>query len=281
LQNGKSNNFRHLYSGVYPKPMDSETKLPKISIDQFKEIVKLLPELRGGAAEFSKLIKKMSAEKLASIFESDCLWSEMYELPLEQFLIGVIGCIGEMSDLIASFESTSPSQEFIRRASQWGVEDEFKLPEGVKERHVLVLVYALQRQILSIMLFNRSLSALVAEAAAGNLESLFLAVRLDRSVVSCPSIALRIAKAQFLDDTRFFIHLRSALKGPRSKHWESYKDLRFAFALIRGVGFDALSDEQLETLLVDQLGLYPKVPGARKNLRKQMAAAKKIAITSI
>lgn len=255
-------------------------KHPKLNVDEFKEIVRMLPEVRESVGELPKLARTINAERLAKIFDKDCIWSELYELSFEDFLALFICCIGKLNDLLEAAKAANPSREFLNRARQWDLEEDIVLPEGIEEKHVFLLTHALQRQILSIMLYHRPLSRLVAEAAAGNSESLFLAVRLDRSVVACPTVAARIAKAEFTSDRRFFLHLRSALKGPLGKHWETYKDLRYAFALLREVGFDNLSDAQLESLLVDQLGLYPKVPGARKNLRKQMTAAKKIATTS-
>lgn len=260
--------------------MESYGKRPKISVEEFRDLVKMLPEVREGSNDLPALVRKMSAEKVAELFDEDCVWSELYDLTFEEFVAVFIFCIGKLNDLLEAAKSSNPSTEFFCRASKWDVEGEMALPEGVEQRHIVLLTYALQRQILSIMLYHRPLSRLVAEAAAGNLDALFSAVRVDRSVVACPSIAARISKAEFVDDKRFFLRLRSVLKGPSGKHWEAYKDLRFAFALLREVGFDALSDAQLETLLVDQLRLYPNVPGARKNLRKQMAAAKKIATTS-
>jgi hypothetical protein len=256
------------------------TKPSKISVDEFKELVRMLPEVREGIADFPTLARRISVEKLTKMFDAESVWSELYELPFEEFLVIFIFSIGKLNDLFEAVKSPDPSRSFLNKASKWDLEGDLVLPEGIEEKHIFLLTYALQRQILSIMLYHRPLSRLVAEAASGDLNSLFLAVRVDRSVVACPPIAVRIAKAEFLNDKRFFLHLRAALKGPSGKHWEAYRDLRYAFALLREVGFDFLSDAQLESLLVDQLGLYPKVPGARKNLRKQMTEAKKIATTS-
>jgi hypothetical protein len=260
--------------------MNSQTPQPKLSVDEFKEIVRVLPGVREGIAEMPRLAKKMALEKVAKIFAGDCIWSELYDLSFEQFLMVFMYCIGKLNDILEAGKSASPSSAFMKLADKWDLENDLVLPDGIEETDLFLLTHALQRQILSIMLFHRPLSRLVAEAAAGNRESLFLAVRLDRSVVACPSIAAKIAKAEFTDDKQFFLHLRSALKGPQGKHWEAYKDLRFAFALLREAGFGDLTDAQLESLLVDQLGLYPKVPGLRKNLRKQITMAKKIATTS-
>lgn len=141
----------------------------------------------------------------------------------------------------------------------------------------------LQRNILSIMLFHRPLSALVDVVRQGGEdadEAFFKAVRVDRSILSCPTFADRLAHAELISDKDFFLRLRSALKGPLEKHWESIKDLRYAIALLREVGFDSLSDAQLEDLFVNKLKLYPKHESARKNLRKHFYEAKRVSTLS-
>ena len=129
------------------------------------------------------------------------------------------------------------------------------------------------------MLFHRTLDKMVADVRAGNDASLFQAVRIDRSIVACLTFADRIAKAELENDKKFFLHLRSSLKGPSKKHWEAYKDLRYALYVLRESGFNQMSDAQLEDLLVHKLKLYPNVPSARKNLRKQFTESKKFSTT--
>lgn len=257
-----------------------EQKDQKLSLDEFQDLVRQLPELRDGMGEMKSLMIKGGSKTIDKFLDGDSLWSDFYELSFEVFLACYLAALGKLSDLMESAKSPHPSREFLRRVDTWDVDADLILPEGVEEKHIITLTYALQRHILSIMLYHRPLSKLVEEVIAGKTESLFLAVRVDRSIVACPSIALRIAKAEMMDDKRFFLHLRSALKGPSGKHWEAYKDLRYAFVLLREIGFNALTDAQLEHLFVDQLGLYPKVPGARKNLRKQLTLSKKISTTS-
>ena len=107
-------------------------------------------------------------------------------------------------------------------------------------------------------------------------EALFKAVRIDRAAVAAPSIADRIARADLVKDETLFQHLRSALKGSSKKHWEALGQLRYALVLLRELGFDKLSDAQLEHLLVGVLKVYPAVPSARKNLRAQYQLSKRL-----
>ena len=138
------------------------------------------------------------------------------------------------------------------------------------------LAFSLQRSVLSIMLFQRSISGLVQEVREhDDLDALFNAVRVDRTVMSCSTIADKIARAEMRGDKRFFLRLRNALKGPTQKHWAAYCDLRYSLVILRELGFDGLSDTQLENLLVHQLKVYPNTPSARKNLRAQYTQSKK------
>lgn len=145
-----------------------------------------------------------------------------------------------------------------------------------EKKHVIGLAVALQKSIFSIMIYQKSLSALVEEVREGNDNALFDAVRIDRTITACPTIADRIAKADLLGEKQFFLRLRNTLKGPSAKHWQAYQDLRYAFAVLREMGFDSLSDAQLEKLLVEQLKVYPNTYNARRNLRKQYTESKKI-----
>ena len=123
------------------------------------------------------------------------------------------------------------------------------------------------------------MSCLVAEVRESGPtadRALFDAVRLDRTIMACPTVAARISKAELQNETKFFQHLRNALKGPSRKHWDSYRDLRFSFAILREMNFDSLSDDQLEQLFMDTLKLYPNTPNARRNLRKQLRASQNI-----
>ncbi len=113
----------------------------------------------------------------------------------------------------------------------------------------------------------------------GNLDSFFNAIRVDRTVMSCSTFSDRIARAELLGDKRFFLRLRNALKGPTQKHWMAYCDLRYSLFVLRELGFDTMSDAELEQLLVHTLKVYPNTPGARKNLRKHYQHSRKLPTT--
>jgi hypothetical protein len=105
-------------------------------------------------------------------------------------------------------------------------------------------------------------------------------VSIDRSIVACPIIADRIARAELENDEDFFKKLSTSMKGPTEKFWGAYKDLRYAFYLLRDSDVDQLSAAQLEELFIHQLKLYSDTPSARRNIRELFAKSKKKSTTS-
>jgi hypothetical protein len=248
----------------------------KLSEDQFKRAIKKLPELHAEEGDLKALFKTAPKEKVDAILAGSRCWAYVYEVPFIQHLFVVFWAAGMKDWLGKVATAEDPHEELLRCMDE--DPGEWRAPEGA-DLTIADLIHifgTLQRTVLSVMLYKCSLSALMEEVRTGSDDALFKIIRVDRSAVACPTIGARIARAEFLNEKRFFIRLRSAFKGPQQKHWESYKDLRYSLFVLREMGFDRMSDEQLEHLLVDVLKVYPKAPTARKNLRKQYTESKKI-----
>ena len=246
----------------------------KLSADQFKVFIGKLPEIRRQRNEFGDLLAELPREKFDKLMVSGFNWGEIYEYPFTQHIAIAIVAFNQVkwvSDLAASED---PQQALL---DAWPDEvDDDETHPSFEPQDLMGLVYSLQRTVLSIMLFQRSISGLVQEVREhDDLDALFNAIRADRTVMSCSTIADKIARAEMRNDKRFFLRLRNALKGPTQKHWAAYCDLRYSLVILRELGFDGLSDTQLENLLVHQLKVYPNTPSARKNLRAQYQQSKK------
>lgn len=260
--------------------MLSDKEFGKLSLDQFQRVVKQLPELRDQMKQMPEIIRSATATTLNEILDKDFHWADAYEWEFVEQLAMLFIVLGKVNQLLALKELEDP-QEGVIRWMEEDHDDDWNGGEGdqFEKKHVVGLVTVLQRNILSLMLYHRSLAVLVQTVRDGNDvddEAFFKAVRVDRSILTCTTFADRLAKAELINDKKFFLHLRSALKGPSKKHWEAYQDLRYALCMLRDLGFDQLSDKQLEDLLVHKLKLYPNVPSARKNLRKQFAESKRV-----
>ena len=249
----------------------------KLTADQFRRLIRKLPEFRRESKGFQDDLRSASPEKLRAVLGAGVWWAALYELAMSESVALMIYAWGYMGRLKIVAQLPDPQEVVFRDFEEMEPPNWDGGPEGTFTKGDLIsLAMALQRNVLSIMIYKRSLSALVAEVKESDDNSLFDAVRVDRSAVSCPTIAARISRAELLGEKRFFLRLRSALKGPSKKHWEGYRDLRYSLAVLREMGFDQLSDDELEHLLVDVLQVYPKTFTARKNLRKQYYESRKI-----
>jgi hypothetical protein len=258
----------------------SKKEYGKLSLEQFKQLVSELPEIRSQMKELPDLLNSAPNEKIKEILDQGLYWADLYELSFQETLALLICALGCHEELHKAAQSDDPTQAAFSMFQNIEYENWKGGLNGMFEiGDILALFTVLQRNILSIMLFHRTLNVLVDEVRDGNDDSFFNAVRIDRSIMTCPTFALRIAEAEVKDEKKFFIHLRSSLKGPSKKHWEACKDLRYVFFVLRESGLNQMSDAQLEELFVNRLKLYSNTPGARKNLRKQFTESKKFATT--
>jgi hypothetical protein len=252
----------------------------KLSEDQFKRLIKQIPELRKQEKDFESAVKSASKEKLKVILTEDLPWASMYELSYVECLAWLTFALGIGERVITAAKAADPQEEILRdieAADDSMASDDHH--EAFSIADIAGLLTVAQRNVLSIMFFKRSVCALVAESRDRGPEaddSLFNAIRIDPTVITCETAARRISEATWLGDKRFLIRLRSALKGPQKRHWEGYQDLRYSLVVLREMGLNDLSDDQLEHLLVKVLKVYPNSLGAKKNLRKQYYESKKI-----
>ena len=248
----------------------------KLSTGQFRTLIGKLPEVKGQRDQLARMLSEMSDEKFDALMGEDFNWGAIYERPFVEHMALAFAAFGRTDWLAAEAAAPDPQQRVLD-AMDGDDDGPEELPPGVEKGYMVALVFSLQRTILSIQLYQRSLSALVQQVReTGNLDALFNAIRVDRAVMSSPTIARRIARAELRGDKRFFARLRNALKGPMRKHWEGLADLRYSLVVLRELGFDTLSDAQLEQLLVHDLKVYPNTPSVRKNLRAQYQRSRKI-----
>lgn len=154
-------------------------------------------------------------------------WSYWYELPYKQSLGVFLILAGLESLTIKASKSDNPSKTILDYLDT----DPDPLNEaelGDEEKSVLISLFmSILYQLRSLSIFCLPLSDLVEKAKTDD-DALLDAVVVDRSVVSCPSIAQRIQFAQLSDDESFLNKLAKAITRTRPRRPESqYDDLRF------------------------------------------------------
>lgn len=210
----------------------------------------------------------------------DSSWGDIYELPYLEQLALLFVILGLHKPIMEAVRTDDPQEEVLSwlvadsRLDRWYEQNESK----INKKYLLWLVVVLQRNILSIMLYHKSMGALVEDVRNGIEESFFKAVRVDKTVLLCPTFADRLSRAELFGEKEFFTHLRSALKGPTKKHMAAIQDLRYSIAMLREMGFEDFSDKELERLFI-HTKLYPNNVNALKNLRKHIQESRKFSTT--
>ena len=251
----------------------------KLTPDQFRELLEFLPELLSMLRGVNAQLASTSAAKFDSVMPGDYgLYSQVYELPFIHHLSLVTVALNrheEVHDMAASPDPQEMVLELIRKRDE--VEDKPHHPAFDKE-DVMALAYSLGRTIQSMATYGRSISSLLQDVRENNNhDSMLKAIRMDRTVIGCPTAMKLIARAQIRDNKAFFKNLRSALAGPSKKEWAGLNQMRYAFVLLREMGINDLSEAELETLMVDKLRVYQSAKGdARKNLRAHYRQSQKI-----
>jgi len=192
-------------------------------------------------------------------------WSHFYELPFSITVSVII--LG--FDLAEEFKRIANSADSLQEIIYFignlpDKSDQMKSLSDEDRLFLLSTIRAFLYQFLSINMHGRSLSDLVKIAKEGNDEALFDAVMVDNSVISTPSIARRIQKAQAVNNTDFKNKLARAISDKKPKRHRPNNaddDLRFMLALLDeqfGFSSSTITREKLYDLLSDNLQLYPR-----------------------
>ena len=201
----------------------------------------------------------------------------MYELTFLEHLSWLVLALNRQEEVREVAGSSDPQEAVLAALRQRDEVEDKPQHEAFTDEEVLTLVYSLNRTMQCMAIYGRSISSLLEDVRENNNhDSLFKAIRMDRTVVGCSTAMRHVARAQIRSDKRFFKHLQAALKGPSKKPMIGLEPMRYVLLMLREMGLDDLSDKDLEHLMVDLLKVYPRAPGAAKNLRAQYQRSKKI-----
>lgn len=252
----------------------------KLTAGQFREFIQTLPDVFAMLRGMNEHIACTPAAKFDSVMSGDYEdYSHVYEFTFPEHLSLVLVALNRHEDVKQIAASPDPQEavlELLRRRDE--VEDDKPEHEAFDDSSVVALSYSLGRTMQSMATYGRSISSLLQEVRDNNNhDALFKAIRMDRAVIGCPTAMKHIAKAQIRDNKAFFKKLRSALAGPGDKQQAGLDLLRYAMLILREIGIKDIPEAELEQLMVDKLGVYPKnQPNARKNIRAHYQWARKL-----
>lgn len=228
------------------------------SFDELVQLVELFNSLPGEKAAFFDEYNKQP-EKLHVILDQHFAWGVLYEFTLIE-LIAYFSIVSGFNQILTKIaQSDNPTEAALTAAFEDNLLPPFseRDPED-KRKFTFVALMALSKSIDSIRLYGISIDILVKRVKQGNDDALFKLLRIDRSAVSCPTIADRITLAELDNDQTFFQKMRNALSGPPQKPKDEYGVLRYILYLLdEEQELSRLSLEQRYQLFCERLQLYP------------------------
>ena len=172
------------------RKMATEKELGKLTPEQFSRLVSRLPEIRSQMHELPQFIME-NRERVNELLGPDsCSWGHVYELSFLEQMAYLFILIGLHIPLREAAESEDPQEAVLNWYDDNSPLDAwYEANQGkIEWKHLLWLGVVLQRNILSIMVYHKSMGALVESVRQGDDESLFKAVRIDRTVLLSPTL---------------------------------------------------------------------------------------------
>lgn len=214
-------------------------------------------------------------------------WCYFYELPTTELI--VLLCIGflkfvPLEQILGWFKQMSDCPGSIGALPDiWNqVHEHFDARPNPSKDDLEVLrpslpmisaaFIAVQYSLWCVLYHGCFLNELIERARNGDNKALIDAIKIDTSIIGCPTVVGKISKATRLQDVKFFAKLKSAINGKKEKlKQDNFQKMRLVFEVLYEAGAQRLTDKQLYQLFVEELKLYTansKGGGSEKALRK-------------
>ena len=211
--------------------------------------------------------KRILSDRENDFFAPDCekpVWCHLYELPIIEHAAKGAAFLGEAD----AIRRLAGSKNQIREAcsllndSDAEVDSWAPTPEDKEElRIILASVYAVSfsltnsfRALMTFGLYLNDLIAIVRQGGAEAEKALISAIKIDPTVIGCPSAITFMSQRTLLGDTKFLGRLGAAMNGRLSasekKHFEK---VRVVLQVLLESGAKRLSAPDLYQLFVDEL----------------------------
>lgn len=237
--------------------------LGNISPNDLHLFLELSEKLLNEAGEAKGLL----SDREEDFFAPDCnkpVWCHLYELPILEHALQGAAILGEgdaIQRLAGSKNQITEACSLLNEADA-EIDAWAPTPEEKEElRIVLAAVYALSfsltnsfRALMTFGLYLNDLIAIVRQGGSKAEKALLSAIKIDPTVIGCPSAITFMSQRTLLGDTKFIGRLGAAIKGKLSasekKHFEK---VRIVLQVLLETGAKRLSAPDLYQLFVDEL----------------------------
>lgn len=245
--------------------MPIEKEFGKLSSDDIRLFLGYFPQVSGQFEESEASLHEDSGLLFAPDAEK-AVWCHFYEKSIKEHLALVLHTFGSL-DLLKAL-GDAPNQitglpELLDSLQRDLDNYEPTEEEAVvlRKRSVLFygLSYSLYCSLRSLQIFGLYLNELIARVRVGGKtgdKALLQAVKIDPTVLACPSVVPRISQAVLLKDQKFLGAVQRAMSGKLTKREQrNYQSMRITLQILHETGAQKLSEPALYELFVEELKL--------------------------
>lgn len=240
--------------------------LGKLTSEDLIVLLTLIPVYEEIIKDGQKTIRK-KRDKIFTPQSMSSSWHHLYELSYNEHLARFIVDIGQVEEVKEMAASDNPPQAGIAALKE-AIESEDGLDLELDDESrlglslILGVTHSLSLNFKSLLTFGLYINELVAIVREGGKErdkALFNAIKIDPTVIGCPSISRRISQAILEDDQDFMKGLKKAFQGKFTKRENRvYQLQRLITQILLETNAPALGAEDLYKLFVEQLKIASK-----------------------
>jgi hypothetical protein len=197
-----------------------------------------------------------------------------------QLLILLMAALGMIDEFLQIVQNAENPREAVLDAIECGMKSDTPLDwkGGARgcfsEEDVLAILTAVFRSLKSLGLYGSYMSELVEQIRSGSEAAFFHALRVDRTVIGCPSCWLfaltHLSRAEFFQDKRYLSRFISAVRGKPPSSLRTHRKLRVTLQFFLEAGL--LGKNQQVTMddiaFIQEVGVYSKKVGAERSLEQ-------------
>lgn len=265
----------------------NETNYAKgITAQNLRAFLELWPLVVVGIEDTKKAINECS-DQLFDKEDEEFIWCYFYELPTKDLAVllctgllqfvsleQILGWFKQMADCPGNIGALPDIYSQVHEhldARPNPTKDDLKTLRP-SQPMISAAFIAAQYSLYCVLYHGCFLNELIERARDGDDKALTDAIKIDASIIGCPTVVGKISKATRLQDVKFFSKLKSAINGKKEKVKQAnFQKMRLVFEVLYEAGALRLTDKQLYQLFVEELKLYTansKGGGSEKALRK-------------
>jgi len=242
---------------------DQQKTYGDFSLSTLKKLRTLLPKFRKLPEETRRLAQS-KREKLEKTLPPDFTWAALYELNVKELNIVSAAVMGLLDPLAQAAREGLNLNQFLleetlrEAASDMADEDYDGGHKGLfSMTDVFAVHYANMGMMFGLFYYGQYTNDLVVMAKQGNDDAFFKAIRVDPTILSCPSFSARLARARIFGEKNFMLRLHRATKSKPHEALLMHQDLRFMLQLFHEAKvLPDLTLSERDVLFIQELKLY-------------------------